>query len=208
MEYVNKIIQDGLKNNNINPFRKYIKSKRQDNVGTPSLKKNGTLINDGKEKSNIFVDQFRSVFTKMTSKKMPAMENKCKKELPPLVITVNGVIKLLSNINISKSTGPDKIPNIILKNCAQQIAPGMCAIFQKSLDSEELPEDWINANITPVYKKGDVHLPENYRPVSMTSVSCKLLEHIICRHLMDHLEWNKILTNLNYGFRSGYSCET
>ena len=48
----------------------------------------------------------------------------------------------------------------------------------------------------------------NYRPVSLTSVTCKILEHIICRHLLKHLEKNKILTNLNHGFRSGYSCET
>ena len=72
----------------------------------------------------------------------------------------------------------------------------------------DLPEDWVNANISPVFKKGDVHLAENYRPVSLTSVSCKLLEHIICKHMLNHLEKNKILTNLNHGFRSGYSCET
>ena len=51
-------------------------------------------------------------------------------------------------------------------------------------------------------------MAENYRPVSLASVSCKLLEHIICKHLLDHLEKNKILTNLNHGFRAGYSCET
>ena len=51
-------------------------------------------------------------------------------------------------------------------------------------------------------------MAENYRPVSLTSVSCKLLEHSICKHLLDHLEKNNILTNLNRGFRSGYSCET
>ena len=53
-----------------------------------------------------------------------------------------------------------------------------------------------------------MHLAENYRPVSLISVSCKLLEHIICKHMLNHLEKNKILTNLNHGFRSGYSCET
>jgi hypothetical protein len=57
-------------------------------------------------------------------------------------------------------------------------------------------------------QKGDKHLPENYRPVSLASVTCKILEHIICRHLLKHLEKNKILTNLNHGFRCGYSCET
>ena len=53
-----------------------------------------------------------------------------------------------------------------------------------------------------------MHLAENYRPVSLTSVSCKLLEHIICKHMLNHLEKNNILTYLNHGFRSGYSCET
>ena len=62
--------------------------------------------------------------------------------------------------------------------------------------------------MSPTYKKGDVHLPENYRPVSLTSVSCKILEHIICKHLLNHLEKHKILTKLNHGFRSGFSCET
>ena len=57
-------------------------------------------------------------------------------------------------------------------------------------------------------KKGDKHQAENYRPISLTCVSCKLLEHIICRHLMKHLEDNNILTDLNHGFRSGYSCES
>ena len=51
-------------------------------------------------------------------------------------------------------------------------------------------------------------MAENNWPVSFTSVSWKLLEHIICKHLLDHLEKKKILTNLNHGFRAGYPCET
>ena len=48
----------------------------------------------------------------------------------------------------------------------------------------------------------------NYRPIPLTCVSCKILEHIICKHILDHLEKNKILITWNHGFRSGYSCET
>ena len=61
---------------------------------------------------------------------------------------------------------------------------------------------------TKISKKGDKHAAENYRPVSLTSVPCKLLEHIICKHIMKHLEKHGVLTSLNHGFRSGYSCET
>ena len=103
-------------------------------------------------------------------------------------ITTQGIEKLLKKINVTKSVGPDNISHAILKNCASQLAPGLSAIFQKSVDSGELPEDWVNANASPVFKKGDVHLAENYRPVSLTSVSCKLLEHVICKHLLNHLE--------------------
>jgi hypothetical protein len=59
-----------------------------------------------------------------------------------------------------------------------------------------------------VYKKGDKHAAENYRPVSLTSAPGKLLEHIIWKHIVKHLERHRILTSLNHGFRSGYSCET
>ena len=89
-----------------------------------------------------------------------------------------------------------------------QIAPGLTKLFQKSLDTEELPEDWLNANISCVFKKGDKHAAENCRPVSLTSVPCKILEHIICKHQLNHLDHHNVLTSLNHGFRSGYSCET
>ena len=49
---------------------------------------------------------------------------------------------------------------------------------------------------------------ENYRPISLTSVAYKLIEHIICRHLRDHLEKHNILSDRNHSFRSGHSCET
>ena len=136
------------------------------------------------------------------------MLHKHKHKLPDLTIKTEGVEKLLKSIVTPKACGPDNIPNIILNNCAVQLATGLRTIFQLSVDNRTLPKDWLNANVSPVFKKGDVHMVENYWPVSLTSVSCKLLQHIICKHLLDHLEKNKILTNLNHGFRAGYPCET
>ena len=88
------------------------------------------------------------------------------------------------------------------------ITPAVTAIFQKSLDTGELPKYWRDANVAPVYKKGNRHNPENYRPVSHTCILSKRLEHIICHHILNHLDKHKVLTSLNHGFRSGYSCET
>ena len=64
------------------------------------------------------------------------------------------------------------------------------------------------ANVAPIFKKSNRGLAENYRPVSLTCITCKLLEHIVCRHILDHVEDHKILTNLQHGFRSGRTCET
>ena len=167
----------------------------------------GKLINASKEKAQIMVEQFQSVFTRDSNNHLPDTRKRAKQPIPALRITVDGVKKLLLGINTSKAQGPDQIANIMLKTCAPQLAPAMATIFQASIDTGKLPDDWLNANIAPVNKKGDVHLPENYRPVSLTCVSCKLLEHIICKNTYS-TKRNKILTTLNHGFRSGYSCET
>ena len=105
-----------------------------------------------------------------------------------IIIESKGVEKLLSNLKTSKAVGPDIIPNIVLKTCASELSVGLGSIFQYSLDTGTLPMDWRDANISPVFKKGDRHQAENYRPVSLTSISCKLLEHILCSHILKHFE--------------------
>jgi hypothetical protein len=115
---------------------------------------------------------------------------------------------LLKNLNASKASGPDEIPSRVLKHCSELLAPPLTTIFKRSFDTGQLPSDWLNANISCIFKKGDKNCAENYRPVSLTSVSCKLLEHVLCHHIHKHLDKHKILSDRNHGFRSGFSCET
>ena len=129
-------------------------------------------------------------------------------DISQLKITEPGVEKLLGKLNPRKASGPDNIPNLILKELSAELAPIISAIFNQSLATGTLPKDWTDANVTPIYKKSNKHDPANYRPVSLTCVCCKLLEHIICRHMMAHFENFDILTNLQHGFRSGHSCES
>ena len=122
--------------------------------------------------------QYKSVFTDESLGNIPQKDNPLPK-MPDIRITQNGVYKLLEILNINKAAGPDYTPTRILKDHRDIIAPILATIFQKSLNSGVIPKDWINANIVAVFKKGNKHLPSNYRPVSLTSVSCKILEHII-----------------------------
>ena len=81
-------------------------------------------------------------------------------------------------------------------------------IFDQSLNSGDLPADWTLANVAPIFKKGSKLQAVNYRPVSLTCITCKLFEHIVCKHILGHLEEHGILTDLQHGFRTGRSCET
>ena len=127
-------------------------------------------------------------------------------EMPKFEITVQGVTKLLEGLNGGKASGPDEHANLILKNAAYKISPFSKIIFDQSLQTGKLPDDWVEANV--VFKKGDWHSPANYRPISLTCVCAKLLEHIICKQIMSHFSKNKILKPVQYGFRSKHSCES
>ena len=94
------------------------------------------------------------------------------------------VLKLLKNVDISKAQGPDELAPCLLKEGAEQLAPALCKLFNLSLSSGVLPADWQKANICPLYKKGNKQDPGNYRPISLTSITCKILERIICKRLI------------------------
>ena len=163
------------------------------------------MYSDSSSKSDILNKQCQSVFIKKSTTATPRLFGNKYPSIGNLSITLNGVQKLLEKINISKAAGPDLIPGRML---APELAPIVYAIFTQSLDTGEIPRDWSLANIAPIFKKGNRVLAENYRPVSLTCITCKLFEHIVCGHILDHVEDHKILTNLQHGFCSGRSCET
>ena len=116
--------------------------------------------------------------------------------------------KLLKNLDVSKSLGPDDINPFILKYMAYVFVTPITLIFKKSIELGTLPSAWKSARITPIFKKGSKTEPSNYRPVSLTSIVCKTLEKIVRKHIMDHLSSNNLLSDEQYGFRSGRSCAT
>ena len=127
--------------------------------------------------------------------------------MPEITIFVPGIIKLLCNLNPSKASGPDSTKPIVLKNLSNGIALFLSILFQKSLDSGQVPHDWTKACVTPIFKKGDKSDLINYRPISLTSIVCKVMEHTVASNLSRHFEQNDILYDLQHGFRER-SCET
>ena len=79
-------------------------------------------------------------------------------------------------------------------------------IFNESLESGETLEDWRNAKVALIFKKGSRNYPANYRPVSLTSQVCKVLESIAKEQVLGHLEKYKLLSDEQHSFRKGRSC--
>ena len=123
-------------------------------------------------------------------------------------ITEKGVLKLLESLKVHKASGPDKISARVLKQLAPVISSILTTIYKRFYETGEIPQDWRSADVTPVYKKGKKSDPANYRPISLTSIPCKLLEHIITSAIMKHGKRNDILYDLQHGFRDKRSCES
>ena len=114
-------------------------------------------------------------------------------------ITEQGVYNILSNCDSSKSPGPDSIHPYILKTTLTKISPMLTHIFKQSLESGTVPSEWKHAYVTPIFKKGTKSDPRNYRPISLTSVVCKTMEHILVSQIMKHLEDQNILSESQFG---------
>ena len=128
--------------------------------------------------------------------------------MPEIDITCQGVLKLLQNLKPNKAPGPDEISPRVLKTLAPSIAPSLTLIFRHSLFHGYVPQDWRQALVTPIFKKGNRSAPENYRPVSLTCICCKVMEHIITSNVMKHAREHNILSDMQHGFRDKRSCET
>ncbi|KAK3090224.1 hypothetical protein FSP39_010191 [Pinctada imbricata] len=186
----------------------YIKSIRTDKTGISTLKKEGITITDTKEKANILNEQFLSVFTHEPDDDIPDKGTSTYPDISDIHFTTPSIEKLLNNINPHKATGPDNISGHVLKQMKTEIAQILTLLFKKSYTTETIPVDWKHANVAPVYKKGDTNKAVNYRPISLTCISCKLMEHVVTSQIMKHLESNNILYDLQHGFRHSRSCET
>ena len=163
----------------------FVKQQKSDSNEINCLKSNGINHTATVQKANILNAQFQSVFTKLIPLKLKhLLELILPKSLsfptmPEITISVNGVAKQLSKLNPGKAAGPDGLTSRILKELHSEIAPILSDIFTSSLIEGTVPTDWKNAYVTPVYKKGPKSKAENYRPISLTCICCKVLEHII-----------------------------
>ena len=196
-------------------FYAYVRSKQnvRDKVG-PLEDNFGNIITQGFLMAKEFNMHFSSVFTREDTSSLPVPETKFKgsegERSGQLVLTPEVVASKIDNMKENKSSEVDGISPKILKETVEQISTPLAHAFNMSLQEGIVPIEWKKANIIPLFKKSSRNKSVNYRPVSLTSVICKLLETIISirDHMMDILIKHKLINPSQHGFLKARSCLT
>jgi hypothetical protein len=165
---------------------------------------NGKVFIEPLEKANALNSYFAPIFScKCNNPQIQSMGIG-----KPFNVSINSIRKRLAAIGRKKSVGPDGVPGEIFKLGGETMIPYLTRLLDIIMNNNYIPSDWKKAIVVPIYKGGDRSVVVNYRQVSLTSVVCKQMEHIIAGYLRNVWETSGWLYEGQHGFRPGYSCES
>ena len=194
-------------------FWKFINSKTKIRDAIPELfttsdENTKKMTNDDRKKADILAEYFSGVYTREPDWTWD-LQNEDKHHIHVdmnIELTKDIVMKKLTSLNTNKSPGPDALHPRVFKEIAPALTDPLFHIYQVSMKTGKIPKEWKIALVSAIYKrKGDKHNPVNYRPISLTSIVCKILESIIRDSLMKYLKANGILSDRQFGFLAGRS---
>lgn len=194
---------------NIKKFTDYIKAKTKSKTSIGPLKdSSGSILTEDKEVADHLNNFFTSVFTKDDGRIIPVIVPETDDRLETVEITGTKIRKVIRNLRAGSAPGPDGITPLLLKNLCEELIGPLQRIFNRSIIDGAVPNGWKEAVVVPIFKKGLKSEACNYRPVSLTSVPCKILETIVKEDIMIHLERNHLIKKSQHGFMRGRSCAT
>jgi hypothetical protein len=125
--------------------------------------------------------------------------------LTSITVTPQDVEDAINTLNINKASGPDEISNRLLCETASVTKYPLCSLFNHSLRCCKVPQSWKDANVCPIFKKGDPSMPNNYRPISLLCCMEKVFERILFKYIFTFLHENDFISPLQSGFKPGDS---
>ena len=142
----------------------------------------------------------------MTQYLFTAFPSRTNLKLHNISVTPKMVRKVVMNLDLSKASGPDCIPVVVLKNCEPELSYIFAELFNKCLKESCFPDCWKVSSVVPVFKNvGERSTAKNYRSVSLLSVVSKVFEKIVNNRIVDQLEKCGLFSDFQYGFRSSRS---
>ena len=177
---------------------KYVNSKRKtcDHIGdliTDDKEGNISKACTNSQKAEVLGNFFASVFVRETHYDPPNSQPRpCQTSFSDPIFSEQVIFDKLKNLNVTKSPGPDSIHPRILYELRHELVPPLKILYDTSYKLNQLPAEWKYAHITAIFKKGSKSDPSNYRPISLTSVICKLMESLVRDHIIEFFSQNSV----------------
>ena len=196
-----------LRSKNSNLFWSYVNRRLSDNQQIISISVDDEDVVDEKSIANTFNEYFSSVFSpKMGPVAPTASTNEVSLDITS--VSVDDVIKILKRLPPKTSTDEDGLSYKIFKEGGLVLATCLSHLFTVSLCSGRIPSTWKVAIVKPLHKKGPKNEIKNYRPISITSCCCRILERVVRVKIDSYLRENSVISCTQHGFQSGRSTES
>ena len=164
------------------------------------------IVTNNLDKANLFNQHFLS-FSNIDTEgsELPDPINYTDATKDSIVTNEEEVLSILKSLKTNKASGPDGISPKLLREAAPSISSSLCKLFNLSFQQGKVPTLWKQANVVPIFKKGNSSLVTNYRPISLLSVVGKVLERVTFKHVHNHLRDHELFSKFQSGFTPGDS---
>lgn len=196
------------KNSSLKSFYSFVNKRLNMNKTIPDILSDNVIASEDLVKANAFNKFFSSTFTVDNNIPIIVPPDPCSVNMPKVKFTDDLIVEAIKKLKPSLAVGPDGLCAYFIKKLCHHLVTPLRSIFEVSYNTGQLPSLWSESIVIPLYKKGNQHSVENFRPISLTCTSCKLLESIFNKFIINHLHTNKILKNNQFGFMKNKSCLT
>jgi hypothetical protein len=186
---------------NKKPFFNYIRKRTRfkDTVG-PLKAANEELIKDLADMAEELNKCFSDVFTREDTTRVPEPQHqRTRSKIHNVFITTQKVRSQIKKLKPTGAAGPDGITTQLLQQCVDELSPVLATFYRKSINEGKVPQEWKTANVVPIFQKGSKAAAGNYRPISLTCISCKAMESIQKEEIVNHLDRNRIISSSQHG---------
>ena len=204
-DYLKNHLTQQLEDGNSKPLYNYLKknSGRSNNIA--GLKDTRT-----EDIPDTLADHFANVY-QCQDLPTPTLDSKAYPKMEAVHISESGLKQLIMKLDVKKAHGPDNLSSMLIKSFTENVPSFLrclLILMSSTLQHSASPEAWKKAVVCPAFKGGDRSDINNYRPISLTCVLCKLLEHIICSQMWKHIDDYGIIDKNQHGFRKSLNTTT
>ena len=165
------------------------------------------MLSSASDKAKLFVENFsKNSNLDDSGISLPVFPSRTNLKLHNISVTPKMVKKVIMNLDLSKASGLDYIPVVVLKNCEPELSYILAELFNKCLKESCFPDCWKVSSVVPVFKNvGERSTAKSYCPVSLLSVFSKVFEKLVNNRLVNHLDKSGVFSDFQYSFRSSRS---